>query len=714
VRDCDSLILESLYLELLLEKDHRAKIEVMGLPEDVANYLHNFNNKYSLWFADKIKDMAGFQYSKAKINWINVNILTQMQGIMDWVRNVPNVNLKQYTWDQAIDAQREYHDKLQTATLEGQEDNTIIKKYNDGFYWVDLENTRDCSEQQLMGHCASTHKADTLYSLRKYTPQTQTIEAFITIAISPDDGIWYQCKGKRNSKPKEEYYPYIANILIDKEVFKYRYEYDSTHDFTNQDFADYVRSHSNEIANADDILEKLEEDNVGYKDFEKVLKEYESEMDTFSLSIDSDSNGEDDFIRVDGYFQVVIKYNEIDIPNIKELINEHGGEFYGYKDRQNLDDLLYKFDAYPSDGGDVRIEETGEGDSFYVATYLDLSEDSHYSLNDNGVNSFRSLCQSYVSNSKNFDKEEFIERFKIFALLEGWWSNDFSEFTDKVEEGEYKNVAERTTDKNFDFSIRYMPFDNLLFDYRNYDSVLKNLPKIDYLQQKDLGVHEDKFPYAQYLLDYFKYAFNEYLKVSEFSVKGVELMNSLGRPSMISIQETFRYENRKDYNLKKDFEDLKKIDEGYERIKNGYYKLCNDIIIPMLESSRPMTADDVYWKKEEYDERVKELMKDMANVGYTYKDVQIPVYDRETNEEIATVSLGNFSSYGQPTEKELEPEPEQLNAKMTDSINALFQNRYRKYPKYNKELIQNFLKEVFPKQLTFKDYVGVKDYMGEK
>ena len=708
MRDCDSLILESLYLELLLEKDHRAKIEVMGVPEDVANYLHNFNNKYSLWFADKIKDMAGFQYSKAKINWINVNILTQMQGIMDWVRNVPNVNLKQYTWNQAFAAQREYHDKLQTATLEGQEDNTIIKKYNDGFYWVDLETKNDCSEKQLMGHCASTHKADTLYSLRKYTPQTQTIEAFITIAISPDDGIWYQCKGKRNSKPKEEYHPYIADILIEKKVLKYRHEYDSGHDFTNQDLAEYVKNNSDKIENVDEILEEIEDDNIGYKDFEKVLKQYEGEMDVFSLSIDADyMDGGTDFIRADGYFQTIIKYSEIDIPNIKEIINEHGGEFYSHKERENLDDFLGKFDVYPSDGGDVRIEEATERDSFYVAAYLDMSEDSYYSLNDQGVESFRSLCQYYVNNSKNFDKEEFIEKFKIFALLEAWWSNDFSEFTDKVEEEEYTNVAERTTDKNFDFSIKYKHFDNLLIEYRNYDNVMSQLATIDYLHHRDLNDEErEMYPYAQYLLDYFKYAFNEHLKISEFSVKGKNDWT-------ITIQDTFRYENRKEYNLKKEFEDFKKIDDAYGMIKDGYYKLCNTIIIPMLDSSKQMTADDVYWKKEEYDANVEVMRKDIERSGYTTRTLYLPIYDKETNKNIADVTIGSFPSSSSSPEQ-FKSAAQEMESRITDSINSYLQKRYRKYPKYNKELIENFIKETFPKQLTFKDYIGVKDYMGEK
>lgn len=699
MRDSDNLILENLYLELLLEKDHREKIISFGIPKDVADYLHNFNNKYSIWFADKIKNMNGFQWSGNKINWINVNILTKMQGIMDWVRNTPNINLKQYDWDKAVEAQEEYHEKLQTATLEGQEDNTIIKKYDNGFYWADLETTRDCSEQQLMGHCASTSSGSTLYSLRKYTPETQTIEAFITIAISPDDGIWYQCKGKKNSRPKEEYHPYIADILINKKVFKYRHEYDSEHDFTNQDFAEYIEKHRNEIADADDILEKIEEDNVGYKDFEKILKEYEGEMEAFSLNIDSDYSSEENYIRVDGYFQVIINYNEIDIPDIKDIINEHGGEFYSYKDRENIDDLLGKFDVYPSDGGDVRIEETTEGNSFYVSTYLDMSDDSYYQLNDHGLDAFRSTCRYYATNSKNFDKEKFIEQFKILALLEGWWSNEFSEFTEKVTNSDlaYKSGV----DKNFDFMIQYQPFDNMLEAYKNYDTVTKQMATIDYLQHRDLSEDEREiYPYIQYLLDYFKYVFHQYLKIPEFSVKGRDDWT-------IWIQEKFLYEDRKKYNLEKEFINFEKIDNAYDAIKNTYYKLCNDIIIPMFESSRPMTHNDVYWKKEEYDAEIEKLRNDIRTKGYTTKTVYLPVYDKETNKNITDITLASFPSTDK-SEDEFNSAAKELEAVISQNIDAGLRNRFRKYPRYNKTLIENFIKENFPRQLTFKDYLEKK------
>jgi hypothetical protein len=699
VRDSDNLVLENLYLELLLEKDHRQKIMSFGIPEDVANYLHNFNNKYSIWFADKIKDMNGFQWSGNKINWINVNLLTKMQGIMDWVRNTPNVNLKQYSWDQAVEAQEEYHEKLQTATLEGQEDNTIIKKYDDGFYWVDLEATRDCSEQQLMGHCASTSSADTLYSLRKYTPETQMIEAFITMAISPDDGIWYQCKGKKNSRPKEEYHSYIADILINKKTFKYRHEYDSAHDFTNQDLSEYVEKHKNVITNADEILEEIEGNNISYADFEKILKEYQDEMTVFSIDIDSDYSSEESYIRVDGYFQMFIKYNEIDIPDIRNVINEHGGEFY---DNDNLNDLMDKFDVYIQDGSQVNIDEnTRDKNSFYVSAYLNMDDDNYFSLNDNGLESFRKICGYYANSSKNFKKEYFIDRFKIFALLEGWWSNEFSEFTDQIEESEYSNVVKKETDKDFDFTIEYKPFTNLLESYKNYDAVMRQIATVDYLQHRDLSEEEKElYPYAQYLFDYFKYIFHQYLKIPEFSVKGKDDWT-------IIIKEKFLYEDRKNYNLKKETINFKKIDDSYDIIKNTYYKLCNDIIIPMFKSSRPLTSNDVYWKKEEYDAQIEKLRNDIITQGYTVKTIYLPVYDKENNKNITDITLASFPATDK-TEAEFNLATKELEANIEKNIDAGLQNRFRKYPRYNKTLIENFIKENFPKQLTFKDYLSQK------
>jgi len=205
--------------------------------------------------------------------------------------------------------------------VEGVETNKIIKKYNNGFYWVDLEDTHCTEEGKLGGHCGSTGKGDTLFSLRKYDPNTNSREAFVTIAISPikrkpagktkievkktphhtpvkdfkkiryvtPSGTWYQAKGKKNSKPKKEYYPYIADILIQYNTFEFEPEYESGTDFTAQDFTKYIENNEDKYENADVILSQIAEQGIEgkadaiwdkYKDsFTKIIPHYDFDGD---------------------------------------------------------------------------------------------------------------------------------------------------------------------------------------------------------------------------------------------------------------------------------------------------------------------------------------------------------------------------------------------------------------------------------------------------
>ena len=219
---------------ILLEKDFRSKILALRMPQDVADYLHGMNDKYSFWFADQINKMPEYQAARNKEMFVH-SLQTEMQGILDWIRGgVQNLSLKDYDWNTAIASADEYHKKLSVTNSE-RETNTILKEYPSGFYWVDLESQLDSCEASAMGHCGRTSKGDTLYSLRKYNIIEDNIESFITIAVSPDKGIWFQCKGRNNSKPKKEYYSYIADILVSKNILKFKTEHDSKNDFKPKD-----------------------------------------------------------------------------------------------------------------------------------------------------------------------------------------------------------------------------------------------------------------------------------------------------------------------------------------------------------------------------------------------------------------------------------------------------------------------------------------------
>ena len=617
MRSKDQILLENIYNNLLLEKDHRQKMLSFGMPQDVADYLHNFNDKYSLWFADKIKNMKAFQTSMNKINWIRTNLETNMTGIMDWVRNVPNINLKQFNWDQAVEAQTKYHENLQTNTLEGNEKNTIIKQYKDGFYWVDLESTNDCEESDAMGHCGRTGKADTLYSLRKYFKETQTIEPFITMAISPDEGIWYQCKGKRNSKPKQEYYQYIADILITKNCFIFKTEYDSTHDFTNKDFEQYVEQHSNEIPNSDDILEKISGNNVSYAQFEKIFKEYNFPIYSIYL------NDYDEGVYINEDFGLNLDYNEFpDIPNIKSIIEENQGD---YSNAKHLSDMFNRFDVYPNS---IQISTSENSESFFISCDSD-SSDSQFGFNDEGLDAFKRKCESVFDSNENFDREDFIKKFKIAIIKEGWVSDEYASFFSEIKE-EYGDKLTINYNRDNDASVTFPSFENPLLKFKKI--LNHSYFALGYTKHRDLTDEEKlEYPYIQYTIDFFKYFIFNYLEVPDvFSITGDR--NS----DKIYATLNLEYDEKNSYDYKKIKSSLDLLVSKYNQMIDKFKNFCDSILIPNVESAKKLKFNDVFFKEEDILNILNRFKREERSHASLY------LYSKDDGKKLTSVSIWGF------------------------------------------------------------------------
>lgn len=373
---------------ILLEKDFRSKILALGMPQDVADYLHGMSDKYSFWFADQINKMPEYSAARNKEMFVH-SLQTQMQGIIDWIRGAQNITLKAYDWNTALAAADEYHKKL-TITNIDRETNTILKEYTDGFYWVDLESTDDRCEAGAMGHCARTSKGDTLYSLRKYNRVKDEIESFITIAVSPDDGVWFQCKGRNNSKPKKEYYSYIADILVSKNILTFKTEYDSRSDFKSEDLIEYLEENPNAFPNTNEIIEKINEDKVSFANFEKILDEYRESFKFYDIYIDEDNDG----VYANYSFGLNIKKSETNLP-IDCLTLD-----YRSKGRDAFNRAL-EFHVT-----DFQVDNDDEG----ITIRCDIQDsDSSFSMDDVGLRAFERNCEYYKSANEKFDKEEFIE-----------------------------------------------------------------------------------------------------------------------------------------------------------------------------------------------------------------------------------------------------------------------------------------------------------------
>jgi hypothetical protein len=194
------------------------------------------------------------------IKLINDNGLTSrlrpnIINVMDWIRVGLDGNVKPFKnlmLAQLNDKAKEWHDSLGLGEgeINYEEKHPILKDFRDengnGFYWADLETKNSTEECDRMGHCGRSSYGY-LYSLREVKPinnKYKINKSHLTTAIGTD-GVMYQLKGSKNSKPKEEYHNYILPLFYVKDkdgylVKGFGTEYASEQDFKLSDLPDEV------------------------------------------------------------------------------------------------------------------------------------------------------------------------------------------------------------------------------------------------------------------------------------------------------------------------------------------------------------------------------------------------------------------------------------------------------------------------------------------
>lgn len=250
---------KNLLSELLVEANKRdVLITKLGLNEKNADVISKICGPFSVFIANKIIDIIqerltkdnNKDYTKQEtVQYLNGGYAiqtskTQLTTIMDWVRTGLNGNVKPYqnfTYDKLVQTAKKWHDELGVGNGEINyvEENEILLDYRDegiGFYWVNLNTNNSEEECDRMGHCGRTSSDNTIYSLRevkRFNEKYTINKSHLTAAIGNRDGIVYQMKGPKNSKPQEKYYPYIIDLLLKNEHIKgFGSEYNSSDDFS--------------------------------------------------------------------------------------------------------------------------------------------------------------------------------------------------------------------------------------------------------------------------------------------------------------------------------------------------------------------------------------------------------------------------------------------------------------------------------------------------
>ena len=96
-----------------------------------------------------------------------------------------------------------------------------VMKFDDDYYWVDLNTNRCEKESDAMGHCGTASDRDsTLYSLRYLNKKTNDQktwmwEPHVTFELTDKHDLT-QMKGKNNDKPSSKYHKYIIALLLHK------------------------------------------------------------------------------------------------------------------------------------------------------------------------------------------------------------------------------------------------------------------------------------------------------------------------------------------------------------------------------------------------------------------------------------------------------------------------------------------------------------------
>jgi len=230
-------LLESIRQIITEASKKKILMDKIGFNEDNADLLDKLCGPLSVWMAKKMMEVqqnnnASWNHPPKQgqelIDQMNSNGIlrtarSKIQSIMDWVRVGLNGNLGEYKDLPFIDLvlqSKEWHDSLEVGQgdINYKEENLILLDFRDengnGFYWADLDTKYSPEECNRMGHCGKSSYGY-LYSLRQVIPinnKYKLNKSVLTAAIG-EDGIMYQLKGVKNSKPKDEYHQYILPLF---------------------------------------------------------------------------------------------------------------------------------------------------------------------------------------------------------------------------------------------------------------------------------------------------------------------------------------------------------------------------------------------------------------------------------------------------------------------------------------------------------------------
>lgn len=426
---------------LLVEKDLRKHLLKKGLPQELADWAHSINDKYS-GFVANVAFFQNTEYLTNKDNYIasqtytrlvptitriinslfreqekpalpippnNLNreqaeeLLTQLDLMRDWFNNPTRddkADPKKLSWADALQKATEYHDdqarKAGSRALDVKDDQKVIISYPDGYYWLQL-NASSCREEaDAMGHCGNAGAGE-LFSLRDRTGYP-----YITAAIDVGDESSEQIYGRANTTPQEKYHKRILDLLGKLNIQRVGIK-------------NYGQS-SLDVDDIDDELKEWFEGEFGYyptntatsekeiDEAEETINEINNGLTYTSIYVDFTSGEE----YANAYYSMAIDISMYDInPNIGDDIIQYGTF------KIDLGDIQ---DYFPGDNATIELQ--GDNITFHGDLgYYHLDEHKGYD-NSSGYGSDESPAKWVQGfDVESYDKKVSSYLAELFEIL---------------------------------------------------------------------------------------------------------------------------------------------------------------------------------------------------------------------------------------------------------------------------------------------------------
>jgi hypothetical protein len=187
-------------------------VNKVGLTENVAHKCINISKKYCIWIANQIKEY--------KLDIENNEVITNLNNILNWKKEVQGKNLNNYNYKQALKEYDKYIKSLFIST-EGSLENKNVVVDCGNFKWVELTKGKDFSEEgSHMNHCIGGSSYFDKYisgKCRYFSLRDSFNKPHITIEAKYDSKNntfleLLQINGNSNQIPKETYTEYIYNL----------------------------------------------------------------------------------------------------------------------------------------------------------------------------------------------------------------------------------------------------------------------------------------------------------------------------------------------------------------------------------------------------------------------------------------------------------------------------------------------------------------------